>query len=53
MHAFHMYAVKDRIDFSSYSDIAPVATQVDVEKLLISKSQIDRLNKDVTVLLKR
>ena len=53
MHAFHMYAVKDRIDFSSYSDIAPANAQVDVTKLLIGKTQLDKLNKDVMVLLSR
>ena len=53
MHAFHMYAVKDRVDFSSHSDIAPAAAHVDVTKLLIGEAQIVKLNKDVTVLLSR
>jgi len=53
MHAFHIYAVKDRIDFSSYSDIAPATAQVDVTKLLIGETEIYKLNKNVTSLLSR
>ena len=53
MHAFHMYAVKDRIDFSSLSDVAPTGAKVDVTKLLIDQTQVDELNKHVVTLLSR
>lgn len=53
MHAFHMYAVKNRIDFSSLSDVAPAGAKVDVTKLLIHEFDIDGLNKDVVTLLSR
>jgi len=53
MHAFHMYAVKDRIDFSSLSDVAPAGAKVDFNKLLIQQADIDGLNIDVTILLYR
>ena len=52
MHAFHMYAVQDRIDFSSYSD-ATSATEVDVSKLLITKDAVNEVLKDVVSLLSR
>ena len=53
MHAFHMYAVKDRIDLSSLSDVAPSDAKVDITKLLIHQTDIDGLNKDVITLLSR
>ena len=53
MHAFHMYAVKDRIDFSSLSDVTPTGTKIDVTKLLIEQAQVDDLNEHVIVLLSR
>jgi len=53
MHAFHMYAVKDRIDLSSLSDAPPSGAKVDIAKLLICQADIDGLNKDVTTLLSR
>ena len=53
MHAFHFYAVKDRVDMSSFSDIKPDPAIVDVTKLLISKADVHQLTKEVTVLLSR
>ena len=53
MHAFHTYAVKDRIDLSSLSDAPPSGAKVDIAKLLICQADIDGLNKDVTTLLSR
>ena len=32
MHTFHMYAVKNQIDFSLLSDVAPTCAKVDVTK---------------------
>lgn len=52
MHSFHIYAVQDRIDLSSYSDINPNPS-IDVTKLLISKVDIDQLKENVSVLLER
>ena len=46
-----MYAVKNRIDFSSLSDVA--GAKVDVTKYLIHEFDIDGLNKDVVILLSR
>lgn len=52
MHAFHMYALQDRIDFSSYSDTNPTA-KVDVNKLLITKDEVNKLKNNVVSLLSR
>ena len=53
MHACHMYACLDRIDFSSLSDVMPSDPLIDVETLLIGKAEINELNGDVEVLLER
>ena len=53
MHACNAYASQDRIDFSSLSDVNPAAPQIDVQKLLIGKAEVDSLNGDVVVLLSR
>jgi len=53
MHAFHFYAVKDRIDLSSLSDFKPTPATVDVSKLLINEADVKQLNKEVIVLLSR
>ena len=53
MHAFHFYAVKDRVDLSSLSDFKPTPATVDVSKLLINKADVNQLNKEVIVLLSR
>ena len=52
MHAFHVYAVQDRIDFSSYSDINPDRS-IDVTKLLITKADINQFKDNAVVLLSR
>ena len=52
MHAFHVYAVQDRIDFSSYSDVNPDRS-IDVTKLLIAKADIDQFKDNAVVLLSR
>jgi len=48
-----MFAVIDRIDISSLSDVAPAGAKVDVTKLLIQQTDIDGLNIDMTTLLSR
>ena len=52
MHAFHFYAVQDRIDLSLHSEINPNQS-IDVTKLLINKADIDQLKDNVVVLLSR
>ena len=55
-HAFHMYAVKDRIDCSAFSDTPGTvddASKVDVSKVLINDEDIKQLNKDLEVLISR
>lgn len=52
MHAFHIYAVQDRIDFAPYSDINPNPS-IDVTKILISKEDITQLKDNTIVLLSR
>lgn len=52
IHAFHMYVVQDRVDFSSFSDIKPVC-KVDESKLLITETDIDKFESDIVVLVSR
>lgn len=51
LHAFHMYAVKDRVDWSSLSDTP--GSVVEVDKVLINDDDIKQLNKDLVVLVSR
>ena len=51
MHACNMYTSLDQIDFSALSDVMPSDPLIDVETLLIGKSDIDELNGAVEVLL--
>lgn len=53
MHCFHMYVVKDRIDFSAYSDNPPDNSKVDVKKLLISKDDVACMMNDAVALISR
>ena len=53
MYCFHMYAVKDRIDFSAYSDNPPDNSKVDVKKLLISKDDVACMMNDAVALISR
>ena len=52
MHAFHMYAVQDRVDLSSYSDFHQPSC-IEINKLLIRTEDIDLLTENVVVLLSR
>ena len=47
-----MYAVQDRIDLSSFSDIAPPSV-IEIDKLLISKKDTKSFLGDAVVLLSR
>ena len=53
MHACNMYACQDRIDFSFLSDVNPSSPQIDGQKLLIAKADIEALNGDLAVLSSR
>jgi len=52
LHCFHNYAVLDRVNFSSLSDVTP-RTQVDAEKLLISQDDVAQLESDAITLISR
>ena len=52
LHCFHYYAVLDRLDLSSFSDITP-NTLVDPNKLLIDNSDVAQLNSDAVTLISR
>lgn len=53
MHWFHLYAVKDRIDLSSYSDSTPSSDTIDVNKLLIHQDDIKQITSDAEILISR
>ena len=53
MHIFHMYAVKDRLDLSAYSDSPPDSPKVDVQKLLVSKHDVECMVNDAVALISR
>ena len=53
MHCFHMYAVKDRVDFLASSDSKPRSCTVEVKKLMINKSDVEHMKKDAEVLIAR
>ena len=52
MHAFHFYAVRDRVNLSSFSDITPTNT-IDINKILINDKEIEELNSHMAILLSR
>ena len=51
LHCFHYYAVLDRLDLSSLSDVTP-NTPVDANKLLINVNDVAQLNSDAVTLHK-
>lgn len=54
LHHFHLYAVKDRVDFSSLSDSPPPPPEsIDYESLLPSESDIAAIKEEMAVLLSR
>ena len=53
MHWFHLYAVKDRIDLSSYSDCTSNLATIDVNELLIHKDDIKQITSDAEILISR
>ena len=52
LHCFHHYAVLDRVNLSSLSDVTPNAP-VDVDKLLINCNDVAQLNSDAVVQIAR
>ena len=52
LHYFHYYAVLDRLDLSSYSDVSPTAP-VDVNKLLVNTTDVVQLDSDAITLMSR
>jgi len=53
MNICHVYAVKDRIDFSSYNDGDPIAAHTDVNKLLMNKDDLQQIKSDAIILFSR
>ena len=52
LHYFHGYALRDRVDISTLSDVAP-PQKTDLSTFLTSKEDISSLNDELTVLISR
>ena len=52
LHYFHSYAVRDRVDFSSYSDVVPIYMKPDPAVRLPSSSDLSMLKDELMVLIK-
>jgi len=52
LHYFHQYALLDRIDFSGYSECIP-SSQIDLRKLLVSTSDVTKLEDNAVILFSR
>ena len=50
---FHGYALHDRVDLSTLSDVAPPFQKTDLSTFLPSKEDISSLNDELTVLISR
>ena len=53
LHHFHGYALRDRVDFSTLSDVAPAPQMPDSSTFLPSEEDISRLKDELTVLISR
>ena len=53
LHYFHAIAVRDRIDFSSLSDIAPEEITIDPDVLLPTSTDLELLTQEFEVLVAR
>ena len=53
LHYFHGYALRDRVDLSTLSDVAPPFQKTDLSTFLPSKEDISSLNDELTVLISR
>lgn len=53
LHYIHGYAVRDRIDLSSYSDAVPAYVKPDPAVLLPSSNELSMLKDELIVLVSR
>ena len=53
LHYFHMFAVKDRLDFSHLSDHRPTQVEIDVQVLLPGATDLAAIKKDFEILISR
>ena len=53
LHYFHGYVLRDRVDLSTLSDVAPPFQKTDLSTFLPSKEDISSLNDELTVLISR
>ena len=53
LHYFHMFAVKDRVDFSYLSDCKPTEVNVDIQVLLPGATDLAAIKKDFEILISR
>lgn len=53
LHYFHGYAVRDRVDLSSYSDAVPAYVKPDPAVLLPSSNELSMLKDELIVLVSR
>ena len=53
LHYFHMFAVKDRLDFSYLSDHRPTQVEIDIQVLLPGATDLAAIKKDFEILISR
>lgn len=53
LHYFHMFAVKDRVDFSHLSNSRPTHVEVDIQVLLPSAKDFAAIKNDFEILISR
>ena len=53
LHYFHGFAVKDRVDLSSFSDVPPPLKDPDPAKFLPSSTDIAAIKKELEILISR
>ena len=53
LHYFHAYAVKNRIDISTFSDDCPDSLEISPDKILPTQTDLKELLDDFEILIKR
>ena len=53
LHYFHSFAIKDRVNLQSLSDITPTNPNIDYSKLLPSAADITQFKNDAEILVAR